>query len=75
MSKRTFFCLNAASGVLHADLSACFCYWRHGFAIKGMLCNIQHLDNIKMQYNNKNNRIQEVCCSCQCHVAEQHTNR
>ena len=42
MSKRTFFCLNAASGVLHEDLSACFCYWPHKFVIKAMLCNIQY---------------------------------
>jgi hypothetical protein len=34
MSKRTFFCFNAASGTLHEDLRMFYCCWRHKFAIK-----------------------------------------
>ena len=40
VSKRTFFCFNAASGTLHENLRTFCCYWRHQFSIK-VLCNIQ----------------------------------
>jgi hypothetical protein len=39
MSKRTFFCFNAASDTLHEDLRTLYCCRRHTFATKALLCN------------------------------------
>ena len=40
VSKRTFFCFNAASGTLHEDLRTFCCYWRHKFSTEVLLYNI-----------------------------------
>jgi hypothetical protein len=43
VSKRTFFCFNAASGTLHEDLRTLYFCRQNKFSIKALLCSTQHL--------------------------------
>jgi len=59
MRNPTFFCLNAASGSLHEDLSMFYCCGRHKFSIKALLCNTQYscMVDSDMQLNNTHRSI------------------